>query len=286
MSRGTLLLYLGNPIAGDDGIGLEVGVRLAGELGASGTAVTAREFSGSPLDLLGAVEGYDRLILLDAVATGAPVGTVKLFDERALMARRGDTYPHGLNLPEALALGRRLGADLPARIHLIGVEIRPALAFASGFSPELADRLPAILTEARRLLADLLKGETMAKKVLLVDDDYDFILATRTVIEAAGYAVQTAGGGKEGLQKVRSFQPDLVVLDVMMPAPDGWEVCETLKASSDTRAIPVIMLTAVASHVKDTEFTHQAGKATEADDYLPPPVSPQVLLERIKKLLR
>jgi two-component system alkaline phosphatase synthesis response regulator PhoP len=202
------------------------------------------------------------------------------------MARRGDTYPHGLNLPEALALGRRLQAELPARIHLIGIEIRPALAFASGFSPELADRLPAVLAEARRLLADLLKGGIMAQKVLLVDDDYDFIVATRTVLEAAGYTVQTAGGGKEGLEKVRSFQPDLVVLDVMMPAPDGLEVCETLKASSDTRGIPVIMLTAVASHVKSTDFTHQAGKATEADDYLPKPVNPQVLLERIKKLVR
>jgi len=135
VSRGTLLLYLGNPIAGDDGIGIEVGSRLAAELSAasgSGAAtrsttaprvVTAREFSGSPLDLLGAVEGYDRLILLDAVATGAPVGTVRLYDEGELMARRGDTYPHGLNLPEAIALGRRL---------------------------------QAILAEARRLLADLL----------------------------------------------------------------------------------------------------------------------------------
>jgi hydrogenase maturation protease len=157
VSRGTLLLYLGNPITGDDGIGLAVGARLAGELAASGTAVTAREFSGSPLDLLGAVEGYDRLILLDAVATGAPVGTVRLFDERALMTRRGDTYPHGLNLPESLALGRRLQAELPHRIHLIGVEIRPALEFASGFSPELADRLPAILAEVRRVVIELFR---------------------------------------------------------------------------------------------------------------------------------
>jgi CheY-like chemotaxis protein len=126
----------------------------------------------------------------------------------------------------------------------------------------------------------------MPSKVLLVDDDYDFVVATRTVLEKSGYTVQSAADGKEGLEKVRSFRPDLVVLDVMMPAPDGWEVCETLKGSPDTRAIPVIMLTAVASRVKDTDYTHQPGRATEADDYLPKPVSPEVLLARIKKLVR
>ena len=126
----------------------------------------------------------------------------------------------------------------------------------------------------------------MPSKVLLVDDDFDFVVATRTVLEKAGYTVHSAGGGKEGLEKVRSFRPDLIVLDVMMPAPDGWEVCETLKGSPDTRGIPVIMLTAVASHVRETDYTHQAGKATEADDYIPKPVSPEVLLARIKKLLK
>jgi hydrogenase maturation protease len=174
----TLLLYLGNPIAGDDAVGLQVGAQLASELraarGAPGSgassrgsgpegagpaapSLTAREFGGSPLDLLSAVEGFDRLILIDAVATGAPLGTVQLFDEQALSARRADAYPHGLNIPEALALGRRLGAELPARIHLIGIEVAPVQRFREGLSPELRRKLPSILLEARRLLDNLLK---------------------------------------------------------------------------------------------------------------------------------
>jgi hydrogenase maturation protease len=152
----TLLLYLGNPIAGDDRIGLLVGVQLAAEL--SGLPfLTAREFSGSPLDLITGVEGYDRLVLVDAVATGAPVGTVRLFDEKELMAHRADAYPHSLNLPEALALGHRLGSLLPSHIHLIGIEVRPVRRFREGLSPELEERLPYIVTETRRLLADLLR---------------------------------------------------------------------------------------------------------------------------------
>jgi hydrogenase maturation protease len=152
----TLLLYLGNPIAGDDRIGLDVGAQLASEL--SGLPnLTAREFSGSPLDLVTGVEGCDRLVLIDAVATGAPVGSVQLFDEAALTAHPGQAYPHGLNLPEALTLGRRLGTPLPARLHLIGIEVRPVQRFREGLSPELEARLPQIISEARRLLLEVLK---------------------------------------------------------------------------------------------------------------------------------
>jgi hydrogenase maturation protease len=152
----TLLLYLGNPIAGNDRIGLLVGARLATEL--SGLPnLTAREFSGSPLDLVTGVEGYDRLVLIDAVATGAPIGAVRLFNEAELMAHPGQAYTHGLNLPEALAMARRLGTPLPSRIHLIGIEVRPAQRFREGLSPELEERLPQILAEVRGLLSEVLK---------------------------------------------------------------------------------------------------------------------------------
>ena len=152
----TLLLYLGNPIAGDDAVGLRIGSQLAAEL--SGLpGLTVREFSGSPLDLVTGVEDCDQLVLIDAVATGAPLGTVRLFNEAELAARGGQAYPHGLNLPEALALGRRLGTPLPSRIHLIGVEVRPVQRFREGLSPELEERLPQIIAEVRRLLLELLK---------------------------------------------------------------------------------------------------------------------------------
>ena len=151
-----MLLYLGNPIAGDDRIGLEVGAQLASELSGLPNLI-AREFSGSPLDLVTGIEGCDRLVLIDAVATGEPVGSVRRFDEAELAAHRADAYPHGLNLPEAVALGRRLGTPLPSRIHLIGIEVRPIQRFREGLSPELEERLPQIIAEARRLLLEVLK---------------------------------------------------------------------------------------------------------------------------------
>ena len=126
----------------------------------------------------------------------------------------------------------------------------------------------------------------MPKTVLLIDDDYDLLVAIKTVVEGAGYIVKTAVSGEEGLEAVRSSAPDLIVLDVMMPGMDGWAVCETLKGTPTTSRIPIIMLTAVASHVKDTDYTHASGKTTEADDYFPKPVNPQVLLERIKRLAK
>jgi two-component system alkaline phosphatase synthesis response regulator PhoP len=98
--------------------------------------------------------------------------------------------------------------------------------------------------------------------------------------------VKTASSGDEGLTAVRRPPPDLIVLDVMMPGMDGWAVCETLKEDQAARGIPVIMLTAVASHVKDTDYTHASGIMIEADEYLPKPVNPQVLVERIKRLIK
>jgi two-component system alkaline phosphatase synthesis response regulator PhoP len=125
----------------------------------------------------------------------------------------------------------------------------------------------------------------MAKKILLVDDDYDFTVSVKTVLEASGFQVVTASAGEEGLEKVGAERPDLIVLDVMMPGMNGWEVCETLKDSEDTRKIPVIMLTAVASHVKDTSFSHASGRQTEAEDYIPKPVEPERLLRSVRSLL-
>jgi len=126
----------------------------------------------------------------------------------------------------------------------------------------------------------------MAKKILIVDDDYDFVTATKTVVEANGYVTETAGNGDEGVEKAKIGKPDLIVLDVMMPGTDGWEACEILKSSPETEDIPVIMLTAVASNVKQTGYSHQSGKQTSADDYLPKPVELPDLLARIKRLLQ
>jgi two-component system alkaline phosphatase synthesis response regulator PhoP len=126
----------------------------------------------------------------------------------------------------------------------------------------------------------------MVKKILLIDDDLDFLEAMKTAVEANGYTTDTAKNAEAGLKKAKAGKPDLIVLDVMMSEMDGWEACEILKNTPETRDIPIIMLTAVASHVRQTSYSHQSGKQTEADDYIPKSVEIPDLITRIKRLLK
>ena len=123
------------------------------------------------------------------------------------------------------------------------------------------------------------------KKILLVDDDPDFVDAIKAVLENAGFDVAVAYDGDECLEKVGGINPDLIVLDVMMPGKDGYVVCEELKENDDTADIPVILLTAVASRVSTSKYTHRMGMTTAADDYIPKPVQPEELLQRVRDQL-
>lgn len=120
------------------------------------------------------------------------------------------------------------------------------------------------------------------KKILLVDDDPDFVEAVKAVLENADYDVTVAYDGEQCLEKVKDVAPDLIVLDVMMPGKDGYQTCEELKDDDETADIPVILLTAVASRVSTSKYTHRMGMTTAADDYIPKPVQPDELLERVK----
>jgi len=132
---------------------------------------------------------------------------------------------------------------------------------------------------------DLTKEGTMPKKILLIDDDPDLVNAVRMILESKNYKVAAAFGGVEGLEKAKTENPDLIVLDVMMPDKDGYTVCKELKSDPRLRRIPVILLTAVVSHISTTRFTQQMGMETEADDYMDKPVEPDVLVKRIETLL-
>ena len=125
----------------------------------------------------------------------------------------------------------------------------------------------------------------MAKKILLVDDDPDFVEAVTMILESKHYKVAAAYGGVEGIQKAKTENPDLIVLDVMMPDKDGYAVCKELKADPPLNRIPILLLTAVASHVPTTRYTQQMGLETEADDYVEKPVEPDVLVKRVETLL-
>ena len=124
------------------------------------------------------------------------------------------------------------------------------------------------------------------KKILLVDDDADFVEAIKIILENKSYDVAVAHDGKEGLRKVETEQPNLIILDVMMPEIDGYEVCAKLKADPKYRHIPILLLTAVGEAIPTSKYTKEMGMRTEADDYIPKPVEPIKLVERVENLFR
>jgi two-component system alkaline phosphatase synthesis response regulator PhoP len=122
-------------------------------------------------------------------------------------------------------------------------------------------------------------------KILIVDDDPDFVDATRTVLESAAYDVVVAYSGDEGLKKAREDKPDLIILDVIMPHPDGFTVCGELKSDPDLADVPVMMLTSYAERRGETSVAVTQGMMIEAEDYVDKPVRPQELLRHVKTLL-
>jgi CheY-like chemotaxis protein len=125
-----------------------------------------------------------------------------------------------------------------------------------------------------------------AAKVLLVDDDLDFVEATRTVLESVPYTVVVAYDGDEGLEKVQEEKPDLILLDIIMPTKDGFYVCEKLKSDPKLWHIPIIMLTSLSQQISQTAYSVQDGMMLEADDFIDKPVRPKELLARVARLLK
>jgi len=127
----------------------------------------------------------------------------------------------------------------------------------------------------------------MAKKakVLLIDDDADFVEATKIVLESKPYDVVIANEGAEGLRKAKEENPDLIILDVIMPVKDGFTAAEELKKDPELSKIPVIMLTAYAEMGDKTSVPVSSGLTLDAEDYLDKPVTPEELLKRVEKQL-
>lgn len=118
----------------------------------------------------------------------------------------------------------------------------------------------------------------MAKRILVVDDEPRLAHLVRGYLERDGYEVATVGNGREALLVNREFNPDLIILDLMMPEMDGWEFMHYLRRERDT---PVIMLTA-----RVDENDRVAGLEMGADDYLTKPFSPRELMARVRAVLR
>ncbi|MCJ8288122.1 MAG: response regulator transcription factor [Crocinitomicaceae bacterium] len=119
------------------------------------------------------------------------------------------------------------------------------------------------------------------ESVLIIDDEADIRDILAYNLKKEGFTVYTASNGKDGIEIARTSQPDIVILDVMMPEMDGIEVCEILRNDASTKHIRICFLTA-----RSEDYSQIAGLDAGADDYVAKPIKPRVLISRIKALLR
>ncbi len=116
------------------------------------------------------------------------------------------------------------------------------------------------------------------ERILVVDDEANIIDLVRLYLERDGYRVEAASDGAQAIEKIGSLSPDLVILDIMLPEIDGFEVCRQVRSESD---VPIIMLTA-----RDEDIDKIVGLELGADDYLTKPFNPRELVARVKAILR
>ena len=122
---------------------------------------------------------------------------------------------------------------------------------------------------------------TSVKRILCIEDEPEMIDLIRLILSRRGFEVQGAAGGVDGFRLVREMLPDLVLLDLMMPDMDGWEVYQQMKADDAMRNIPVIVVTAKAQNIDKVLGLHIA----KVDDYIAKPFGPQELMDSVEKIL-
>lgn len=120
-----------------------------------------------------------------------------------------------------------------------------------------------------------------ARRVVYIEDEPEMVDLVRLILRRKHFEVFGASGGREGLDTVRKILPDVILLDLMMPDMDGWEVYQQLKADEATRAIPVIVVTAKAQSIDKVLGLHIA----KVDDYISKPFSPKELVDSLQKVL-
>ncbi len=121
----------------------------------------------------------------------------------------------------------------------------------------------------------------MRRKILVVEDDEDQLEIIRLILEKAGFAVGTAANGTDALIKTRSISPDLIILDLMLPGLNGFDICETLRKDPATASVPIVILTGLCS-----QFGRLAGFESGANEFLTKPFKMEELVSKVDKLLR
>ncbi len=124
-------------------------------------------------------------------------------------------------------------------------------------------------------------NKNMPPKILIVDDEPDILEFIKYLLEREDYQVETASNGTEAILKSKSFKPELILMDVMMPVMDGIEACRQIKLHPESKNTFIMFLTA-----RSEEYSEIAGFEAGADDYINKPVKPRVLLSRIKAILK
>jgi len=125
-----------------------------------------------------------------------------------------------------------------------------------------------------------MNNETV-KTVLCIEDEPEMIDLIKLILGRRGFDVHGAAGGVEGIKIVRELKPDLVLLDLMMPDMDGWEVYQQIKGDASIKETPVIIITAKAQNIDKVLGLHIA----KVDDYIAKPFSPKELLESVERIL-
>jgi len=120
----------------------------------------------------------------------------------------------------------------------------------------------------------------MSKRILVIEDDPASLRLMQYILEHKGYEVLTAVNGLDGLKKARSEEPDLVILDVMLPGMDGFDICYHLRAEPQTAKLPILMLSA-----KAREVDRDTGLKVGADYYITKPVAPAEIISNVEALL-
>ncbi len=125
-------------------------------------------------------------------------------------------------------------------------------------------------------------------KILVVDDDPDMREALQIILESAGHTVVMAEDGEQCLSKLKEARPDLLILDLLMPKMDGFEVCKALKDPRHAKyaGMPIIILSSIQKGVSQRRYELETGVRLDVDDYVEKPIESSVLLDRVGKLLK
>lgn len=120
----------------------------------------------------------------------------------------------------------------------------------------------------------------MTKKILIIDDEHDIVETIQFMLEAQGYRCLTAFDGEEGLKAAKNSNPDLIILDVMMPKMNGYKISRLLKYDNAYKDIPILMLTA-----RSQDEDKAIGEETGADEYITKPFEMDYILKKVKEYL-